>query len=297
MNVSELDAHRASVTTDYGEISYVDVGEGPPALFVHGVFMSAQLWRNLVGELQDLRRCVALDLPAHGHTRVSTEQDLSLPAQAEMIEGFCEALGLEAVDLVGNDTGGALCQIFAARHPERIRTLTLTNCDAHDNLPPENFKETVGMAERGELAPIMAEMARDLEMARSQGMALGYEQPERLGEDVVGAYLGRFATAEGGRELERLIGALDAADLLAAEPRLKQLIAPTLIVWGTGDPFFEASWAHWLRDTIPGAHEVVELDGAKLFFPDERAAEFAVVLREHLEAHPAEVASAATEEA
>ena len=68
--------------------------------------------------------------------------------------------------------------------------------------------------------------------------------------------------------------------------RLARLQVPTLIVWGTGDRAFRLKWAYWLRDTIPGATDVVEVDGARLFFPDERAAELTAALRRHWDNHP-----------
>ncbi len=82
-----------------------------------------------------------------------------------------------------------------------------------------------------------------------------------------------------------MITSLRARDLLAVEPALAGLQVPTLIVWGTGDMFFRRRWAYWLRDIIPGATSVVEIDGGRLFFPDERATEFAAVLRRHWDAH------------
>jgi pimeloyl-ACP methyl ester carboxylesterase len=76
---------------------------------------------------------------AHGATKTSPEQDVDFTAQAEMLEAVCESLKLDQVDLVANDSGGGIAQIFAARHPARIRSLTLTNCDTHDNWPPKPF--------------------------------------------------------------------------------------------------------------------------------------------------------------
>ena len=96
----------------------------------------------------------------------------------------------------------------------------------------------------------------------------------------------QFGTAEGPRQSQRLLTSLHARDLLAAEPALACLHVPTLIVWGTSDKFFNRKWAYWLRDTIPGAAEVVEIDGGRLFFPDERAAELTAALRRHWDAHP-----------
>jgi pimeloyl-ACP methyl ester carboxylesterase len=293
MNLEQFSARRKSVSTGRGEIAYVEVGDGPVALFVHGVFLSSYLWRHVIDALSNERRCIAIDLPVHGYTRVGPDADLSLPALAEVLEAFCEALDLDEVDLVANDTGGAVAQVFAARHGERLRTLTLTNCDAHDNLPPPNFRMAVDLAAKGELAPIAMQMVDDLDIARSEiGVGAGYEDPTSLSAETVKTYLEPVAgTLEAAREIERFINSLSAADLLGAEPALRELQVPTLIVWGTGDTFFELEWAYWLRDTIPGATEVVEVPGAKLFFPDERAADLVAPLKRHWAAHAAGTAA------
>jgi pimeloyl-ACP methyl ester carboxylesterase len=83
----------------------------------------------------------------------------------------------------------------------------------------------------------------------------------------------------------RMFTSIRARDLLAAEPALTRLHVPSLIVWGTADVFFDRKWAYWLRDTIPGVTGVVELQGVRLLFPDERATEFTAVLRRHWDAH------------
>jgi pimeloyl-ACP methyl ester carboxylesterase len=66
----------------------------------------------------------------------------------------------------------------------------------------------------------------------------------------------------------------------AVSPRLSIGLQP-LIVWGTGDIFFHVKWSHWLSRTIPGARRRVEFDGARLFFPEERAQELNDELRLH----------------
>lgn len=115
----------------------------------------------------------------------------------------------------------------------------------------------------------------------------GYEDLANLPEDISRTWLEPlFGTKESARQNQRILPSLRARDLLAIEPALARLQVPTLIVWGTGDVFFRRKWAYWLRYTIPGATEVVELDGAKLFFPDERAAELTEALRRHWAAHP-----------
>jgi len=288
MELHELDAHRHAAATRSGEVSYVDVGTGPVALFVHGLATSAYLWRDVIEPLAGQRRCLAIDLPGHGQSPVTAEQDVSIAALAQLIADFCDALGLDRVDLVANDTGGAVAQVFAARNPQRLATLTLTNCDTSDNLPPEAFKPTVELAESGALAPAAVSLLDNTDAARDLVFGPGYEHPELLAPETVRAYLEPcFGTLDRARQFERMVVALNADDLRAVEPQLKEFTVPTLLVWGTGDSFFDVSWAHWLRDTIPGVTRLVTLDGARLFFPDERPAELAREIDRHWTEQPA----------
>ncbi|MEU0567130.1 alpha/beta hydrolase [Nonomuraea sp. NPDC005983] len=258
-------------------ISYVDVGDGPVSLFVHGVGTSSYLWRNVIAEFRDERRCLAIDLPLHGGS--ASRDDLSIPALAEAVEELCAGLGLDQVDLVANDTGGAAAQVFAVRHPERLRSLTLTNCDVHTNTPPDAFKPTVELAARGELAALTAVALEQPELLVHTAFGDGYERIEDPAY-LVDHYLRPILDKPGGGQaFERLLTSIDAEDMVAIEPRLAELTVPTLVVWGTGDVFFDVSWAYWLRDTIPGVKDVVEIEGGRLFFPDERAGELVPHLR------------------
>jgi pimeloyl-ACP methyl ester carboxylesterase len=237
----------------------------------------------------DVRRCIAPDLPAHGATPGGGEgaaADLSLVGLAALLDELCGRLGLDQVDVVANDTGGAVAQVLGARCPHRIRTLTLTNCDVHDNFPPEPFKPFVALAEAGELGPMVAAMAGDLSVARSDvGFAQGYAHPEMLPDELLMSYLGPFVPDQG-KGLERFLTASTAAELIAVEPLLAELHAPAQVAWGTADVFFEPSWAQRLRDMIPGVARVTLVPDAMLFWPDERAADLVPLLRDFWEAHP-----------
>jgi pimeloyl-ACP methyl ester carboxylesterase len=286
MHPHPLDQQRRTIPTRSGDISAIDVGEGRVALFVHGVGTAALLWRNVIEQLEGERRCVAIDLPLHGRTPARHDQDFSLGALAELIEDVCEALGLRDIDLVANDTGGAIAQIFAARHADRLATFTLTDCEAHDNVPPAPLKSSVWLARIGAFAPLARLLARNPGRARKMVFGSGYEHPEQLSEEMVKAFLQPlFGTAESAHQFQRWIASMNPRDLLAAEPALRQLHVPTLVVWGTNDVFFPLHWAHWLKSTIPGVTEVVEFEGARLFFPDERADELVFQLRRHWQAH------------
>jgi pimeloyl-ACP methyl ester carboxylesterase len=108
------------VRTSFGDIAYSDHGAGPAALFVHGIFLYAYLWPHVVPQLCGVRRCISVDLLAHGDTRTAPGCDLTFSTQADMLAEFCDALELGQVDLVGNDSGGGIAQIFATRYPDKL---------------------------------------------------------------------------------------------------------------------------------------------------------------------------------
>lgn len=281
MYLPGFDDHRHTVTTPSAEVSYVDIGTGPPALFVHGLATNAYVWRDLVGRLSDMRRCIVIDLPLHGQSPARTGQKLTIGGLADVLAEICEGLDVMDVDLVAHDTGGAIAQVFAARHSQLLRTLTLTNCETQDNIPPAAMAATVELARSGQLAAAAPAILADPASSRAF-FAVGYQNPEALTSELVQAYLepviGSPAAAE---RFQELIAALGPDDLLDTEPALRRLDVPTLIVWGTDDEFFDLKWAYWLRDAIPGAREPVEISGGKLFFPAERAAELAPHIRRH----------------
>ena len=107
------------VETPSGRIAYMRTGTGSVALFVHGVLLNKHLWRHQLSGLSDIRRCIAVDLLAHSGTTVTADQDVSVTANAVMLVQFLDAPGIDQVDVVGNDSGGGIAQIFAALNPER----------------------------------------------------------------------------------------------------------------------------------------------------------------------------------
>jgi pimeloyl-ACP methyl ester carboxylesterase len=290
VNLAEYDSNRRLVETDSGPVACVDVGSGPPALFVHGVGTSGLLWRNAIGALKEERRCIALDLPLHGHTPVRPDQDVSLTGLASVVENFCAALDLTGVHLVANDTGGAVAQIVAAHQPQRLATLTLTNCETPGNVPPRMFAPMVLLA-RARLLTLLVgpRMLRNLPATRRRAGGRVYQDVSKVPLDVIRANLEPLVGTKAlARQFQRWIASLRNRDLAAVEPALRRLAVPTLIVWGTDDVFFHLRYAHWLRDAIPGATGVVTIEGGRLFFPDERADELVTHLRAHWAAHDAD---------
>ena len=270
-----------SVETPSGRISYASAGSGPVALFVHGVVLNKHLWRHQLAGLSDIRRCIAVDLLAHGDTEIAPDQDVSVTANAKMLREVLDDLKIDQVDLVGNDSGGGACQIFAAVFPERVRSITLTNCDTHDNWPPDAFKPFVQMVLDGGLAGTLSAMLQDKNVYRSpQALGPAYERPGEVTDATIEAYLRpHVRTPQRIRDLERFVEAFDNQHTVLIEPQLHALRVPALIVWGDDDVYFDVKWSEWLEKTLPGPTRRVVLNGARIFFPEERSQQFNKELR------------------
>jgi pimeloyl-ACP methyl ester carboxylesterase len=224
-----------------------------------------------------------VDLLAHGNTEISATQDVSVTANAHMLAQFLDALKIDQVDLVGNDSGGGICQIFAALYLKRVRSLALTNCDAHDNWPPEAFKPFVAMVAAGGLPETLNAMLADKSIYRSpQALGPAYERPEAVADDTIETYLRPLTrSAQRMHDVERFVNAFDSRHTVEIERQLRLVQAPTLIAWGTDDIYFDLKWSHWLEKAIPGTKRRVELKSARLFFPEERWSEFNKELKAH----------------
>lgn len=270
MTVESFHSRRRFVETESGQIAYVEQGAGPVALFIHGVPLNAFHWRHVIAEMQDIRRCVALDLMGLGYTRISPTQDVSFVAQAKMIRQFIDAMGCDKVDLIANDSGGGIAQIFAAHNPERLRSLTLTNCDTHDNWPPAAIGPSIEAARQGILLDRYVALIDDA-AERYKRLSRAYADARVLTDEVYRVYIDPLrATKESRNNFHRYWIAFDNAQTLAIQPLLRQLKVHTLVVWALDDIFFDVKWAYWLQRTIPGVVRVVEVPGAKLFFPEDR---------------------------
>jgi len=287
MDVRAFHSQRRFAETSSGRIAYVDQGDGPVALFVHGVPLNGFHWRHIIAGVRDLRRCVAVDLMGLGYSEIGADCDVSFSAQARMLGEVLETLGVDRVDLVGNDSGGAISQIFAATHPERVRTLTLTNCDVHDGWPPEAIGPALELARQGTLADFYQSLLDDPPAGRARFRS-AYVDSSVLTDEVLGVYLKPvLATAARRDAFHRYWNAFDNSQTTAIEPALRQLRVPTLVVWALDDIYFDVKWAHWLKQTIPGVVRLVEVPDAKLFFPEDRPQALIGPLRELLTRYPA----------
>jgi pimeloyl-ACP methyl ester carboxylesterase len=278
MDIATFHASRRFADVKSGRIAYVEQGEGSPALFIHGVPLNGHHWRHLVGRLRHRRRCIAIDLMGLGYTEIAPSQDVSFISQAHMVAEVIDALGFRKVDLIANDSGGAIAQIFAAHYPGRLNSLVLTNCDVHDGWPPPQVLPVIEHARDGTLAPIFQLLADRPDLAReryakgeSVPLFRAYADPSVLTDEIIRLYLNPLLSSPQRIEaFQNYWLAFDNAQTVSIHAALKTLQVPTLIVWGLDDYFFDRKWAHWLKNTIPGARRVVEIEDARLFFAEDR---------------------------
>jgi len=266
-------AARRFAETPFGRIAYVERGTGDVALFLHGFPLNGFQWRGALDRLAMHRRCVAPDFLGLGFTEVAPNQAVTPAAQVEMLVALLDLLSIRHVDIVANDSGGAVAQLFVIRHPDRVRSLLLTNCDTEPDSPPPAMKPVLEMARAGTFADTwLAKWVADRKLARSDqglgGMTFTYRAHPT--DEAIATYLGPLvATPERKALLHAYALGLDPNPLAGIEPALQKCRVPARIVWGTGDDIFALESAAYLDRTLPGSRGVRYLADAKLFWPEE----------------------------
>jgi len=256
-----------------GRVAYVERGRGPAALFVHGFPLNGFQWRGALERLHARRRCVAPDLLGTGFTRAAEGQAISPATQAAMLASLLDALKVDAVDLVANDSGGLVAQLFLAKYPRRVRTLLLTNCDVDENSPPPEFLPFIELAKRGTFVDeFIVPQLNDKRLARSaRGIGgLAYTYPERLADETIEHYFRPVVeTPLKKAQMNHFAASMEANPLVGIREDLRRWPGPARMVWGLQDDLFGAEWAEWLDRSLPGSRGVRRVEGANLFFPEE----------------------------
>ena len=247
---------RSAVTVEQGTIAYSETGpaDAPAIVFVHGAFVDGTLWRKVVPQLEGSYRCVVPDLPLGSHrTPMNPGADLSPPGLARLIADFVEAVGLDDVTLVANDTGGALSQLVVTRHPERIGRLVLTPCDAYENFLPPAFRYLQALARIPGGVAVVAQAMR-IPANRRSPIAFGWLSKRRIPSDVLAAWTEPvIRDAEIRRDVRDVLRGISKRYTLEAAQRLREFGGPTMLAWATEDRFFKPKFAERLAADIPGS--------------------------------------------
>jgi pimeloyl-ACP methyl ester carboxylesterase len=242
-----------SVEVDGLEIEYTDAGQGPTVLFVHGVYVTGALWKDVVAELGDGFRCIAPTWPLGAHNTPTDGADLSAEAASRRIVHFMEVLDLTDVTVVANDTGGGLVLASLgdpALDTSRIARLVLTNCDSYEHFPPGSFAQIVKLCRFS--ATMGGAILRLLASGPGQRFFLKvvckHPPTSKRQREIFGA----FATSGAARrDAVALTASLDPALTLRAAPAIETFDRPVTLTWGAHDQLFPLSHARRLRDAFP----------------------------------------------
>lgn len=273
-NATAFHSARRLASTKFGKIAYVERGTGDVALFLHGFPLNGFQWRGALDRLSTYRRCIAPDFLAMGYTEVAEGQSVAPNAQVAMLTELLDRLSISSVDLIANDSGGAVAQLLVARHPRRVRTLLLTNCDTEPDSPPAAMRPVIALSKQGKfvdewLAPWRADKARARSKDGIGGMC--YANPTHPTDEAIETYFAPLLSSARHKSLVHAYAiALEQNPLAGIEVALKQCKVPTRIVWGSDDTIFSPASAEYLDHTFGNSHGVRHLRGSKLFWPEER---------------------------
>lgn len=255
-----------------GTIRYREAGEGKPVVFVHGYLVDGRLWDGVVDRLSDRCRCIAPDWPI-GAQRIAMKPDADLTPYgiAATIADLLEALDLEDVTIVGNDSGGAMSQVLVTRHPQRVGRLVLTNCDTHENFPPGIFKTMPPIAKLPGGMALLAAPFRIPALARAafkpfartripDGLVASWMEPGLHDPDVK-------------RDAKKVTVGMNKRYTLEAAEKLRGTDLPILLTWAPGDRFFPMKYAE--RLVAETGAELVEVPDSGTFVPLDQPARLA----------------------
>ena len=266
------------ITLPQGTIHYRDTGEGPPVVFVHGLLVDGELWRKVTPLLQGDARCIAPDLPLGSHRiALNADADVTPAGVARLVGDLLAALDLDDVTLVGNDTGGAISQLVALDHGERVGRLVLTNCDCFEVFPPKAFVPMVKAARvpgalYAAMQPMRAAAARRMPMAYG---ALAHDLPDELTAAWIQPFLD---DADVRRDTVAFLRAIDRATMLDAAARLPSLEVPSLVAWGQDDRFFPPELGERLAAALGARLEPIA--GARTFVSEDEPEALADLIRD-----------------
>jgi pimeloyl-ACP methyl ester carboxylesterase len=240
----------------------------PPVVFLHGLLVNGELWTDVAEALAAAGvRSYAPDLPLGAHSlALKADVDLSPRGVAQLVIDFLHALDLSDVTLVGNDTGGALCQFVIDIDDSRIGRLVLTNCDAFDKFPPPPFGMLVKAARRPGRIRFLMTTVRPT-WARHSALGFGPLVAKPLDAELTRRWI-TPALEDAGvrRDTARFMRGIRPDDLLDVSTRLDRFTKPVLLLWGAADRFFKLEFAHRLADAFPDAR-LVEIEGGRTFLP------------------------------
>jgi len=260
MNIDEV--HQAP--THLGPIEYRDLGQGPVLVFLHPILSDGRHWDRVISLVQDRFRCIVPTLPLGAHRLAAdANADLSCDGLARAVADVLAHLDIDDATLVGNDTGGAIAQVVAVNHPERLKSVVLTNCDMFEVFPPRLFKYFRLLPYVPGSLQVLARVFK-VNRVRSLPIALGMLCNEVDGDLVESWAQALLASSDVRRDALEVIRGISPDVTERAAEALGSTDLPFLVVWGADDRLFKRSLAERFCRQVPTA-ELVMVKDSKTF--------------------------------
>lgn len=255
----KLDAERKRAAVSGGEIAYVDAGDGPPVVLLHGFPTSSHLWRRETWLFAERMRVIAPDMLGYGESHKPPDADLSEPAQAGYVDELLAQLGIERAAVVGHDLGGGIAQMLALDGRLDVNCLVLLDSVCFDAWPIEGVKMLQSGDPSQERFDFVEEVVRLI-------FDLGVSHNERLDPEV----FERFVAPWRGDPAAflRAARAITGRGLTGREAELGRLDVPAFVLWGEEDPYLPPELAERLGEAIPGS-TVALLPGCSHFLTED----------------------------
>ena len=266
-----MEQSAATVSLSAGEVRFGVAAEGPPVVFLHPLLASGRHWRKVVPQVAAAGfRCFTPTLPLGAHDLpMRPDADLAPVAMADLAAEFLRAIDVGPVTLVGNDSGGALTQIVAARHPDLVARAVLTSCDAFEDFFPPAFRYLSWGARVPGFAVAVGQSLR-VRALRHTPLTFGWLAKHKIDHAVIDAYARPFlADAAIRRDVVKFIRGVDRRITMAAAEQLRSFDKPVLLAWSREDKVFSPSLATRLAEQLPNAR-VAWIDDSYAFSPEDQ---------------------------
>jgi pimeloyl-ACP methyl ester carboxylesterase len=261
-------------------------------LLLHGLLMDSTLWQEVMTDLRHDHRCIAPTLPLGAH-RVPTSSDLSLELVTGLVVELMDALDIDDVTVVGNDTGGVIVQLLAAANSPRLGRIVLVSCDAFENFPPGLTGKALVLS--GKLSPrlfglFMQQMR--LKFIRRLPIAFGWltKRGDALARSWLGPVLGQPGIRQDAVTLLRSIAAQPSL-LTDMAPKFPEFERPALIVWASEDRVMPPEHGRRLAQAFPRAR-LIEIPDSYTLVPLDQPGALAESIREFIASSELEQAPA-----
>jgi pimeloyl-ACP methyl ester carboxylesterase len=265
-SMEEFSTSKKFIDVGSWRVACIDSGKGDPVVLLHGCPFQSFEYHKIIPLLARRYRVIAPDLLGLGDTVVRLDEDYRLPNQVQMVVGLLNQLGIDRAHFVGHDHGGAIVQLMMKYHPERLRSVVLTNAEAYDQWPSEPERLDVELVANPFSTPFFRVGIGALLIQRRLLNIAVHQADSLTDEDIQGLFRPSLATAKRWMRLRRFLKwQLDRdhnLETLRAVDGLRRFHSPTLLLWGQRDTNFGPAIAERLQGDIPGVVRIEWLENS-----------------------------------